>query len=172
MHSLIHYSKKNTNPLFASKALLTNLRIPMKRVQNILLVDDDRDDSELLKEAISEVTPSVAIHIVSSGGEALKLLETLVPDFIFLDINMPGQDGFECLQLIRKRSSFDKLPIAIYSTSGSESQIRKAYNHAANMYIRKPSTFSAIREVIEKVIDLDLDDYVPGPPAYSNFVIA
>ena len=134
-------------------------------------MDDDKDDIDLLKEVFSIVDPSAAIHVAYNGVDALKLLDTLLPDFIFLDINMPVQDGFECLQQIRENADYDNIPVAIYSTSGNENQIRKAYNHAANMYIRKPFTFYAIQKVIEKVIKLDLDHYVPGPPEYSDFVI-
>ena len=143
----------------------------MKFIKNILLIDDDRDDSDLLKEAFSLVKPSVEIHSVHNGHDAFKLLKSMQPDFIFLDINMPVQDGFEFLQKMRSNTDFDNIPVAIYSTSGSENQIRKAYKHAANMYIRKPATFSEIKEVIEKVITLNLKDYVPGPPDYNSFVI-
>ena len=143
----------------------------MKFIRNILLVDDDKDDSDLLKEVFSIINPYAAVHVAYNGIDALKLLDSLLPDFIFLDINMPGLDGFECLQQIRKNTEFDNVPVAIYSTSANESMIRKAYNHSANMYIRKPSTFLAMQKVIEKVIKLDLDHYVPGPPDYSNFVI-
>ena len=143
----------------------------MKFIKKILLIDDDKDDSDLLKEAFSLVKPSAEIHTVHNGHDALKLLESMHPDFIFLDINMPVQDGFEFLQKMRRNTEFENIPVAIYSTSGSENQIRKAYNNAANMYIKKPSSFSEIKEVIEKIISLDLRDFVPGPPDYNNFVI-
>ena len=72
----------------------------------------------------------------------------------------------------KKKKEFDQLPVAIYSTSGSESQIQKAYNVLANMYIKVPGTFPAIKKIVDQVIHINLNKYVPAPPAFSNFMVA
>ncbi len=144
----------------------------MNQLKKILLVDDDTDDSDLLKEVIEDMLPSCNVCVVSNGFDAIKKLDDFNPDFVFLDINMPVKDGFECLENIREKKEFDHLPVAIYSTSGSKSQIQKAYDGLANMYIKKPGTFPAIKKIVAQVIHLNLNKYVPAPPAFNNFLIA
>lgn len=143
----------------------------MNQLKNFLLVDDDCDDSDLLKEVIEDMVPSCLVCVVTNGSDALKQIADFHPDFIFLDINMPVQNGFECLEIIRKKKEYDHLPVAIYSTSGNESQIKKAYDGLANMYIKKPSTFPAIKMIVQKVIEINLNVYVPAPPKFSDFLM-
>ncbi len=144
----------------------------MNQLNKFLLIDDDADDSELLKEVIEDMLPFSNVCVVSNGADGLQKLDDFHPDFIFLDINMPVKNGFECLEMIRQKKQFDKMPVAIYSTSGNAHQIQKAYDGRANMYIKKPGTFPAIKKIVEQVIRLNLNNYVPPPPEFSNFLIA
>ena len=61
----------------------------------VLNVDDDHEDREFFCDALREIDPSVVCLIAASGMEALALLQDrdALPDYIFLDINMPMMDG-------------------------------------------------------------------------------
>lgn len=143
----------------------------MKRVKRILLIDDDVDDTDLFRDVLKELDPLVEIHTLHNSVDLIEHIDRISPDFIFLDINMPFRNGFECLETIRKHPKHNRLLVAIYSTSGSDKQIKKAYDCRANMYIQKPSSLPSIKKVIEKVITLDLSQFIPPPPDFNRFVI-
>jgi CheY-like chemotaxis protein len=83
----------------------------------ILIVDDDNDDIEIFTEAVKTISTEINCLRACDGTEAIQLLENINPDIIFLDINMPGMDGGECLSVIKKKETFKNLPVVIYSTS-------------------------------------------------------
>jgi CheY-like chemotaxis protein len=93
-----------------------------------------------------------------------------VPDILFLDINMPVKNGIECLQLIRKESKYDKIPILIYSTSVNKVDIDKAYQNGANYFIVKPNAIDDITSIIKKLISMGKEALLSVPPR-EEFVI-
>src|SRR6186713_1991328 len=86
----------------------------------ILLVDDDEDDRKLFVEATKEVDSTIVCNTASDGMEALAYLQdgrNEVPDFIFLDLRMPGLSGEECLIEIKKDQRMASVPVIVYTTS-------------------------------------------------------
>jgi CheY-like chemotaxis protein len=134
----------------------------------ILLADDDADDRLFFQEA---VTDSV-IHAKYSGVESgLQLIDFLsdvqassVPDVIFLDINMPGMDGKECLREIRNQVQFADTPIIMLSTSTSAKDIDETYRDGANMYISKALFYMGNENWIEKLFPSDWRQGLLHPP--------
>jgi CheY-like chemotaxis protein len=88
----------------------------------VLAVDDDYDDLDLFTEGLREVNPRIICLRAHNGQEALNILESnlTLPNFIFLDINMPVMDGITCLLTIRKNSKYDKIKVVVFSTAISE----------------------------------------------------
>ena len=94
-----------------------------------------------LKDALAKLTLSTNLKKVNDGEELMQLLtnETIdLPNLLFLDINMPRKNGFECLSEIKKNERLKDLPIVIFSTSNSRDNINHAFKIGANIYIRKP----------------------------------
>lgn len=83
----------------------------------ILIVDDDIDDLEIFTEAVNTISTQINCIRALDGAEAMQLLNNINPDIIFLDINMPGMNGAECLSMIKTKEEFKNLPVVIYSTS-------------------------------------------------------
>jgi CheY-like chemotaxis protein len=86
----------------------------------ILLVDDDEDDRKLFIEATKEVDSTITCYSASDGTEALAYLRddrNEVPDFIFLDLRMPGLSGEECLMEIKLEPRMANVPVIVYTTS-------------------------------------------------------
>lgn len=86
----------------------------------ILLVDDDEDDRNLFIEATKEVDSTIGCFSASDGVEALVYLRddrNEVPDFIFLDLRMPGLSGEECLTEIKREPRTAHIPVIVYTTS-------------------------------------------------------
>src|SRR5690606_10195300 len=101
---------------------------------HIFFGDDDREDVEFFTQAIEEVSPGIKITIARDGAELLEFLQLVIPDIIFLDLNMPVMNGVECLQRIRSNKKCNDVPVIIYSTSANPDQIEKTYELGANMY--------------------------------------
>jgi CheY-like chemotaxis protein len=87
---------------------------------NILLIDDDEDDRKLFFDSTKEFDKTINCVGAGSGQEALLYLNDQanpVPDFIFLDLRMPGLSGQECLAEIKKDPRLKSVPVIIYTTS-------------------------------------------------------
>jgi CheY-like chemotaxis protein len=90
----------------------------------ILLVDDDDDDILLFKDVITkEINPNISILTGYDGHYCLALLQAIMPDIIFLDINMPLMDGKECFRKIKDHPLYRNIPVVIYSTSINANEV-------------------------------------------------
>src|SRR6476661_3821787 len=127
---------------------------------HIFLVDDDIDDRMLFQEAIQEVAPETKLSLADGCDMLLKLskVESDKPDMILLDLNMPGLNGFECLDEIKSKHQFGNIPVLIYSTTANPEQVKKTYNKGATLYMQKPSSFEGIKKLMDKVLRIDLHD--------------
>lgn len=124
---------------------------------NLLLADDDTDDCFIFNEALDELNLSAKLTTVNDGVELMQLLsanDTLLPDALFLDLNMPRKDGIECLSEIKISEQLMKLPVIIYSTSFNKEVVDLLYQKGAYYYICKPSEFEKIKKVILESITL------------------
>ncbi|MCP2025138.1 CheY-like chemotaxis protein [Flavobacterium sp. HSC-32F16] len=126
--------------------------------RNIYLADDDEDDRLMFLEALLEVNSNVVLTQAEDGKQLLDILSKNpkpLPEFIFLDINMPKIGGFECLVQIKKNKKLNKLLIIMLSTSSDPLTIFKAQELGANFYAVKPSTFDDIKILIKNVLQMD-----------------
>lgn len=121
----------------------------------VLLVEDDRDDRKFFADALESLDMNIALHQVENGEECLTFLEDNYKELnlIFLDLNMPIIDGFECLDKIKANPQYTDLIVAIYSTSSSEQDIDKTFRKGANIYINKPSNFPELKKTLKRVIE-------------------
>ena len=120
----------------------------------ILLADDDDDDTFLFGEALGQLPTQSELLIASNGMELMHLLQTdkVTPDIIFLDMNMPVKNGLECLTEIRATPGFEQVPIIILSTSIARYLWESALKGGANLYIQKPTSFAGLVEVLQKCL--------------------
>ncbi|SFZ92350.1 Response regulator receiver domain-containing protein [Flaviramulus basaltis] len=128
------------------------------KLLNIVLADDDEDDRMLFKEAIDEINIRTKLSIFNHGQQLMDYLtlpNIILPNLIFLDLNMPIKNGTQCLIEIRSNPMLQDLCVAIYSTSSSERDIEETFLNGANIYVNKPTNFSKLREVVEKVLQLN-----------------
>lgn len=122
---------------------------------HILLVDDDEGDRILFKEAFAELKIKTIVRTLNDGIQLMKWLcvkYIRLPDFLFLDLNMPRKNGIECLKEIRNNERLKEIFIAIYSTSNNEKDLEESFTSGANIYIRKPNNFNTLKEVLEKAV--------------------
>ncbi|MBF0694410.1 MAG: response regulator [Flavobacterium sp.] len=135
---------------------------------HILLADDDPDDRQFFAEAISELKMEHKVTLFHEGKELMDYLNgperenDNVPHILFLDLNMPGKTGFECLTEIRQNPMYRDLAVAIYSTSSSEKDIEESFIGGANIYIKKPNDFATLKKVIKDVVNLNWQFHTSG----------
>jgi CheY-like chemotaxis protein len=145
------------------KELRSSYRETMKEQRHLMFADDDADDLYLFREAVNEVDPQKIISLVDSGQRLLDKLQVVLPDILFLDINMPGINGLQCLEMIRSHAHLDVVPIVIYSTTAEAGHVEKAYQSGANLFIRKPNTFEKMKAQIARILSLNINDFFPQP---------
>lgn len=140
---------------------------------HIILADDDRDDCFLFSEAIEELSLDVNLTIVHDGEQLLEQLEKLKdnpPQALFLDLNMPRKNGFECLADIKNSEKLKDLPVIIYSTSYDKEIADRLYSKGAHFYIRKPSGFASLKNVIQEAIE-NVQETAKNRPGREQFVL-
>lgn len=128
-----------------------------QNVLNLILADDDMDDCQLFKEALQQLPVSTILSEVHYGDHLMLWLNSNIenlPDAIFLDLNMPRKNGFQCLIEIRKHEKLKFLPIFVISTSYEKNIADLLYANGANYYIRKPIEFSKLKNLIHQALKL------------------
>lgn len=128
-----------------------------KRNLNILLADDDMDDCNFFKDALETIPMNTDLTIVYDGEELMNYLDENslhLPHVLFLDVNMPRKNGFECLSEIKKNKKLHNLPVVIFSTSKDQDKINILFRDGANVYVRKPGSFNQLVQVIHHALPL------------------
>jgi CheY-like chemotaxis protein len=111
------------------------------KYKKVLYIDDDEDDLEIFCATVEEFDSKIICITFTSAKAALKKLNSgeLCPDITFIDLNMPGMDGFQFLAEIKKSHECN-FPIVVLSTCRQQSTIDKVKELGADGYISKPSS--------------------------------
>ena len=140
----------------------------------LLLADDDEDDCLFFKDALNELPVSATLTTVPDGEQLMELLTRTtapLPDILFLDLNMPRKNGYECLLEIRNSDASKQLPVVILSTAFDRETADWLYKHGATHCLRKPSSHSELKAQIQQALTLIArktrspsteDDFVPN----------
>ena len=120
-----------------------------------LLVDDDLDDQEVFLMTLEKIDKNIECLTANNGVEALSLLtakETILPYYIFLDVNMPKMNGIECLRNIKDLSYLNKCKIFMYSTTSETSVVEKSKKLGATDFIVKPASPAKLKETLSIIL--------------------
>ena len=124
----------------------------------ILLVEDSPVDRLLAIEALGQSGFDGTAHAVSDGSEAVAFLkregkhaDSPRPHLVLLDLNLPGKTGHDVLAEIKSDIGLRDIPVVVFTSSESEEDINRAYQHRANCYVRKPNDFRGYREVVRNI---------------------
>ncbi len=127
----------------------------------ILLVEDNPGDVNLTRIALADREINVNLSVVADGVEAMEFLnhqgtycrQSVYPDLILLDWNLPRKDGREVLVEIKANERLQRIPVVVLTTSQAEEDILKAYNLHANCFITKPLDFNQFVHIIQSIED-------------------
>jgi CheY-like chemotaxis protein len=121
----------------------------MARAKIFLIVDDDADDREMFCEALAEVIPDCKCFTAPNGRRAIMALEDgeiPMPDLIFLDINMPVMNGWQCLSKLKETGTYNAIPVIMYSTSSYPEDVKCAQRLGALCFFSKPSRYTELKD--------------------------
>jgi CheY-like chemotaxis protein len=119
----------------------------------VLYVDDDPEDIEIFVEAVNAIDPSIKCLAAKNGKLAMDILHAdLVPDFVFLDINMPVINGRVLLAEIRTEKKFRDIPVIMYSTAMDSHEIEEYKAMGANQFLIKRNQFQDLCDAISKIL--------------------
>jgi CheY-like chemotaxis protein len=131
----------------------------------VMLADDDEDDRLFFREAFEEIKIKTTVTTINNGIELMDYLnkpDIVLPHILFLDLNMPGKTGLDCLCEIKANDTFKNIAIAIYSTSSSDEDIEETFVQGANIYIKKPHDFVKLKSTLSEVITLNWQYHTNG----------
>jgi DNA-binding response OmpR family regulator len=121
--------------------------------KHILLIDDDSDELVIFCEAMKDTGIENKITWAESVDHALKMLMYIQPDIIFIDYNMPGDDGLTGIMQIRELTTCDQVPVILYSTCVAGSNTVNAMKVGATACIRKPSHLQELSDALVTLFD-------------------
>lgn len=126
------------------------------------LIDDDEDDRDIFELALTRANADSTFITATNGEDALNVLRKqpdFVPDYIFLDLNMPLMDGRACLTELRKQARLDNVPIIIFTTSSYSKDIQDTMNLGASHYLVKPTSLSELVSILTSFFEGKLSGY-------------
>jgi two-component system response regulator len=129
----------------------------------ILIVEDSDIDYETTLRALKNSNMANPVQRCEDGEEALDYLyqrnqfsnaeSSPRPELILLDLNLPGTDGRDVLEEIKKDTKLKTIPVIVLTTSSDGRDIEKCYQVGANSYINKPVDLEGFFEAIRKLKD-------------------
>jgi CheY-like chemotaxis protein len=138
------------------------------KFKTFMIIDDDPEDRYFFRIAVSEIDESIKCIEAMDGENALAILDTIdiLPDFIFLDVNMPKMWGSECLRYLKSDCRLAQIPVVMYSTSFSQMTIDEFISLGAAHCLIKPFDLDSlpgkIIDVIFKIQNNSIPSNIPG----------
>jgi CheY-like chemotaxis protein len=128
----------------------------MKSSKIVMIIDDNQHDRFFFKTSIKELAPGIDCIEARNGEMAIVVLQnsSRLPDFIFLDSNMPGMNGLECLKRIKQDSRLSHIPIIMFSGAFTNKQTIDNRNSGAAYSLIKSADLDYLPEEILQAIDI------------------
>jgi CheY-like chemotaxis protein len=140
----------------------------------ILLVEDDADHAELVRQSVSRLSREADLTVVRDGEEAMAYLHregpwasparSPRPRLVLLDLRLPRLDGFGVLEQMKGSEELRAIPVVVLATSPDEADMTRAYASHVNSYLVKPVDFERFAELVRDVDEYWLD-WNRQPPA-------
>lgn len=133
----------------------------LRKVLDVLLVEDDPGDSELVNAALGDSRGMLNLNVVEDGEKAIAYLRRKAPygdaprpDIVVLDLNLPRKDGREVLDEMKRDPGLRDIPVVVFTTSAAEEDVFRAYASGANFFVTKPLGYPEFVRVIGAINSL------------------
>jgi CheY-like chemotaxis protein len=160
--------------LFCQRGKIFSIIIYMTPIPlYLILADDDEDDCFFFKEIIGEINVSTIVTVVHDGVQLMKLLRAegaIMPDALFVDMNMPLKSGMECLTEIKQDDYLKNVPVIVYSTALEQNMVDILYLKGANFYVRKPGEYVQLKHILSMALLL-ISENRTAQPGRDRFML-
>ena len=120
--------------------------------KHILLVDDDPDDRDFFRHALTETRPDYKLTTIADGRDLKGVLRQIPPpNVIVIDYSLPVKSGKELLNEIRADRKYDEIPVIILSAYTSQATINDCFANGADQYFIKPGTYGELRNIVDRI---------------------
>ncbi len=134
--------------------------MPDQHPITILLVEDDPGHTRLIEKNLRRASIMNEILAIADGRQALDYLfsqgqyarsERCSPLLVLLDLNLPGLDGYQVLERIKRDDRTRRIPVVILTTTDNAHEVDRCYDLGCNVYMTKPVDYEKFSEVIRKI---------------------
>lgn len=122
----------------------------MSLAPQILVADDDDLNREVMEAFL--MSENYRVHLAHDGKHTLHLTESLHPDLILLDVNMPDMTGYEVCRVLRQNPSTAKIPIVIVTGYDTPQDRATGLAAGANVFLPRPFTATRLLEVVADLL--------------------
>ena len=130
------------------------------KVLNILLINDDEDDSFILNEVSEYFSEKMSFNNAHPASNIIERLASgSLPDLILLDLYMGKINSLDLLKQIRGHRVLKNLPVIIYSSRQHANIVRKCFDSGATLFVEKPHTYKGIERMLKKILAMDWEKY-------------
>ena len=130
-------------------------------VPRVFVIEDNPADVRLVREGVAVADVEPTLQVFNSGRRAAERLVAIDadcpedhPDLILLDLNLPGNTGFDLLETVRNESAFRRVPVVVISSSENPADINRSYELSANAYVTKPADPDEYISMIDAAVNL------------------
>ena len=137
----------------------------MPRKKQCLIIDDDQDDQEIFLMCLNKVDNNISCLTSNNGVDAIALLQSnpdYIPDYIFIDVNMPKMNGITCLGILKHIERLKYSKFYMYSTTSDASSVDDSNKLGVNEFIVKPTKTTELKEKLSKIFEI-VSDINPNP---------
>jgi PleD family two-component response regulator len=117
-------------------------------MQDGLIIDDNRHTAEALKQMLDVL--DVPARVAFGSSPAMAILNSFIPRFVCLDINMPGVDGTEILAYLRREPRLKRVPVIIITSDDQPETRQRVLEGGAQSVIIKPATIDILESALKK----------------------
>ncbi|MCE3278461.1 MAG: rcp1 [Bacteroidetes bacterium] len=122
----------------------------------VFIIDDDKDDLELIAAAYREVNKNEKLKLFETSLDFLAFTSDpknagIIPSYVISDLKMPAMDGIRMIERLRKQHSYETIPVIMLSTSSLISDLERSYNAGVNCFLIKPDTYNGWKSTVSTV---------------------
>src|SRR6478735_1284768 len=130
----------------------------MRMPKTVILLDDDPDEEYILLDGFAAAGFTVSLKQCCTLKSLLHSLDQTpdLPDFLFLDINLPGETGLQALSQMRSVEKLTQLPVIMYSNAADPYTIDNSFEVGAFAFVQKTTTIRRLAEKLEALLGLDM----------------
>lgn len=126
-------------------------------MRECLIIEDDLDDQEIFLMCLEKINMDINCTAMNDGVEAVSMLVSnteYIPDYIFIDVNMPKMNGIDCLRILKNMQRLQYSKFFMYSTTSEKNTLNESKKLGVTDFIIKPPSTTELKEKLSKIFEI------------------